>query len=209
MAPLPFRSPGSSIRSSLFSGIRQREPEAWNRLVNLYGPLVYHWCSKAGVPPHAAEDIGQEVFRAIATGLGRFSRDQANETFVGWMRQITRFKIADFYREFANSPAARGGSTFLDVIHDLPDPAMATTAAYHHDALDEERAIVVTRAMQILKSHFREKTWHAFWETAVEQRETSDVAADLEITEMAVRKAKSRVLSRLRQELGNEFPVSL
>ncbi len=208
MTRLPFLSPDSSIRSSLLAEIRQRRPEAWRRLVHLYGPLVYHWCRRAGVPPHSAEDIGQEVFRAIAAGLGRFSRDKSGQTFVGWMRQITRFKIADYFRESANSPAVCGGSTFLNVIHDLPDKALETTAASQDQVLDEERAIIVARAMQILKGCFRENTWRAFWETAVEHRETSDVAAELQITQMAVRKAKSRVLRRLRQELDSQPPLS-
>ncbi len=202
------QSPGSSIRSSLLLGIRQQRPEAWQRLVYVYGPLVDRWCSAAGVPRVAAEDIGQEVFRAIAASLGRFSREKAGHTFVGWMRQITRFKIADYFRESANSPVVCGGSKFLDVVHNLPDEAAKNTEARQYQGLHEDRAIIVARAMQILEHQFRPKTWRAFWETAVEQRNTLDVAANLQMTPMAVRKAKSRVLSRLRQELCEELPIS-
>jgi RNA polymerase sigma-70 factor (ECF subfamily) len=198
----------SSVGSSLLLGIRRREPQAWQRLVQLYGPLVYRWCSAAGVPRHDSADVGQEVFRAVAAGIDRFRRDENGHTFVGWIRQITRFKIVDFQRQVANSPAARGGSTFLDVINQLPDGPSEAVASESR-AMDEARTVIVARALQILKSHFREHTWRAFWETAVQQRSTSDVAADLDMTEMAVRKAKSRVLGRLRQELGDELPISI
>jgi RNA polymerase sigma-70 factor (ECF subfamily) len=42
-----------------------------------------------------------------------------------------------------------------------------------------------------------------FWLTAVEDRGPTDVAARFGVTPVAVRKAKSRVLRRLREEIGD------
>ena len=42
-----------------------------------------------------------------------------------------------------------------------------------------------------------------FWLTAVEDRGPADVAARFGVTPVAVRKAKSRVLRRLREEFGD------
>ena len=39
----------SSISSTLLERIRNRRPEAWQRLVDLYGPVVYRWCRQLGV----------------------------------------------------------------------------------------------------------------------------------------------------------------
>jgi len=38
-----------SISSTLLAQIRARRPEAWQRLVDLYGPVVYRWCRQLGV----------------------------------------------------------------------------------------------------------------------------------------------------------------
>lgn len=183
--------------------VRQRDPVAWRKIVHVYGPLVYRWCRSAGVPEHAAADIGQEVFRAIADGLQKFRRENAGDTFVGWMRQITRYKIVDYQRKVMKEPTAGGGSTFQDFLGAVPDripkgQSGESTACL----LDAERRLLVNRAMELLQRDFKPRTWRAFWATAVEGRATNDVAADLDMTTMAIRKAKSRVLHRLRQEFG-------
>jgi len=50
---------------------------------------------------------------------------------------------------------------------------------------------------------FAPRTCQPFWLTAVEGRETKDAAAEVAMTPGAVRVAKSRVLQRLREELGD------
>ena len=38
-----------STSSTLLHRVRSRDPAAWQRFVNLYGPLVYHWGRRAGL----------------------------------------------------------------------------------------------------------------------------------------------------------------
>ncbi|MEZ6127738.1 MAG: hypothetical protein R3C59_03590 [Planctomycetaceae bacterium] len=47
---------------------------------------------------------------------------------------------------------------------------------------------------------FEQKTWQAFWLTAVEGQPANDVAADLNMTHGGVRQAKYKTLKRLRLE---------
>ena len=54
-----------------------------------------------------------------------------------------------------------------------------------------------------MRGEFEDRTWQMFWLTAVEDREPADVAAGFGVTPVAVRKAKSRVLRRLREEIGD------
>ena len=56
--------------------------------------------------------------------------------------------------------------------------------------------------MSLVRDQFEERTWRAFWRVAVEDRSPSEVAEELGITANAVRQAKSRVLRRLREEMG-------
>jgi RNA polymerase sigma-70 factor (ECF subfamily) len=70
------------------------------------------------------------------------------------------------------------------------------------DTGPEERALF-HRALQMVRGEFEERTWQAFWQTVIDGRAPKDVAADLGMSPGAVRVAKSRVLHRLREELGD------
>jgi RNA polymerase sigma-70 factor, ECF subfamily len=59
------------------------------------------------------------------------------------------------------------------------------------------------RALDMIRAEFEPRTWQAFWQTTIDDRAPKDVAADLGMSPGAVRVAKSRVLHRLREELGD------
>ena len=59
------------------------------------------------------------------------------------------------------------------------------------------------RALEFVKSEFEENSWRAFWRTAVDGQSAAETAAELGMSVPAVRVAKSRVLHRLRQEIGD------
>jgi RNA polymerase sigma-70 factor (ECF subfamily) len=61
----------------------------------------------------------------------------------------------------------------------------------------------LNKALESIRGEFHERTWRAFWGVAVEGRTAADVAADLQMKPGTVRVAKSRVLLRLRCELGD------
>ena len=58
------------------------------------------------------------------------------------------------------------------------------------------------RALRLVQHQVEDRTWTAFWKATVESRTTAEVAAELGITPNAVRLAKSHVLRRLREEMG-------
>jgi RNA polymerase sigma-70 factor (ECF subfamily) len=58
------------------------------------------------------------------------------------------------------------------------------------------------RALELVRSQFEDKTWQAFWRCAVDGQSPAEVSQALGMTQVAVRKAKSRVLHRLRDELA-------
>ena len=65
-----FGEMASSTSVSLIARLRDQDGDAWQRLVKLYGPLVYRWCREAGLQASDATDVGQEVFGAVATSSG-------------------------------------------------------------------------------------------------------------------------------------------
>jgi RNA polymerase sigma-70 factor (ECF subfamily) len=60
---------------------------------------------------------------------------------------------------------------------------------------------VIQRALKIMQTDFEPTTWKACWEYVVNQRPVKSVAQELGISVSKVYVAKSRVLTRLRQEL--------
>jgi RNA polymerase sigma-70 factor (ECF subfamily) len=189
-------SPDQSTSRTLLQRVRNREEEAWRRLLHLYGPLVARWCSHKGVRGQDADDVQQEVFRAVATSLENFRHDRSGDTFRGWLRGITRNKLLDHFRRREAQPEAQGGTDAQRQLQqvaesDLPEDSADDLGGLYH------------RALELVRSEFEERTWTAFWRAAVDGHDPAHIAADLGVTPAAVRKAKSRVLHRLRQEIGD------
>jgi RNA polymerase sigma-70 factor (ECF subfamily) len=192
-------SPNTQATSlSLLESAKLRDPESWARLVELYSPLVFFWCQRASLDPEDAADVVQEVFRAVARNLDRFERSSRSGSFRGWLVTITTNKIRDLARRKARQPAAVGGSDYQQFLTRLPDELESDASRATADSL------LVRRAVELVSAEFEPRTWQAFWQTAVESRSTDDVGRQLEMSVVAVRKAKSRVLRRLREVLGEE-----
>ena len=67
----------------------------------------------------------------------------------------------------------------------------------------QEDGLLAHRALELVRAEFEDRTWQAFWRVAAEGRPPADIADELGMTLHAVYKAKSRVLCRLRRELGD------
>jgi RNA polymerase sigma-70 factor (ECF subfamily) len=184
---------------TLLDRARANEADAWARLVMLYAPLVRHWCLAGGLQPTDVDDVVQEVCRVAFSGLAGFRRDRPGDTFRGWLRTITRTALALHYRKLARVPLAGGGSAAFARLQEVADPAPELP---DEDPSDEIRELH-RRALELVSGEFEDRTWQMFWLTAVEDRKPTDVAARFGVTPVAVRKAKSRVLRRLREEIGD------
>ena len=195
----PAGGTDSSSSSSLLLRVQAREAEAWQRLVRLYGPVVYSWCRRAGLQEADATDVGQEVFLAIARGIDTFRRDRPGDSFRGWLFGITRNKLGDYRRRSARRPEAMGGPAAQQLLAQAP---AQERAAEPDETGPGTTGRLLRRALDLVHLQFAERTWQAFWRVTVEGQAPADVAAALGMSSNAVHIAKSRVLHRLRQEFG-------
>jgi RNA polymerase sigma-70 factor (ECF subfamily) len=193
------RSSSTSTHRSLLQRARGHDPAAWERIVALYGPLVLGWCRAWGLRDDDAADVFQDVFQAVAAHLGGFRRDRAGDTFRGWLRTITRNKVNDHFRRRDREPLGVGGSEARDLMAEVVGE-LPPDEAIRDDPAERE---LFHRALAMIRGEFEPRTWEAFWQTTVEGRLAADVAAELGMTPGAVRVAKSRVLHRLRTDLGD------
>jgi RNA polymerase sigma-70 factor (ECF subfamily) len=186
-----------STSHSLLARVRARDADAWKRLSRLYGPVVYQWTRQAGLQASDALDVGQEVFRTVADRLHDYQGSRAGDAFRGWLWGITQNKLKEFFRRRAAEPAGAGGTAAQEQLAQLAEMPEASSGS-SRSAAD---SALMQRALQLIQAEFEPRTLQAFWQATVDGRSTADVAADLGMSPKAVRQAKYRVLSRLRQEL--------
>jgi RNA polymerase sigma-70 factor (ECF subfamily) len=191
--------PSSATSRSLLERLKADDAAAWERLVTLYAPLVYHWCRPWNLREPDAADILQDVFQAVVTHIAGFRKEREGDTFRGWLRRITRNKVLDHFRRIGREPQGAGGSDAQARFAQLPFPQQPEEVS-DGDA-PAERGLFL-RALDLIRQDFEERTWEAFWRTVVEGQTPDEVAAALSMSAGAVRVAKCRILRRLREELG-------
>jgi RNA polymerase sigma-70 factor (ECF subfamily) len=168
-------------------------------MVHLYTPLIYHWCARSGVRGADAEDVAQDVLRTAAARMEAFRHERAGDTFRGWLRAITRTGIVEHFRRHGRQPQASGGTDAQRQLYEIADPL----AHLDEDTeAPQETEGLRLRALELIRQEVEEKTWTMFWLTFIEERSPVDVAAGLGVTPAAVRKAKSRVLHRLKEHFA-------
>ena len=185
---------------SLLEQLRSGDNSGWQRVLCLYWPLAHYWCRHWGIRNTDTEDVLQEVFRSAAESIATFRHDREGDSFRGWLRVITRHRVLAFYRSRDTHAAAAGGSEVLERLRQIPQPDPPVPDDPGEAA---QFSALVHRALIPLRQEFAAKSWQAFWRTAVDDQPSSDVAAELGMSVSAVRMAKSRVLRRLREELGD------
>jgi RNA polymerase sigma-70 factor (ECF subfamily) len=167
----------------------------WQRLVDLYTPLIRGWLSRHLAPNSDVDDLVQDVLAVVVRKLPDFRHNQRTGAFRAWLRSITVNCLRDHWR--ARRAAAGAGDERLAALLDqLEDPHNSLS---HQWDLEHDQH-VARRLMELVEPEFTPQTWRAFQQVAIQGRSPDAVAADLGISVNAVFIAKSRVLSRLRQE---------
>jgi RNA polymerase sigma-70 factor, ECF subfamily len=194
-----------STTSSLLERARKQTPGAWERLTALYGPLVYGWTRRAGCQAEDAADVVQEVFRAVVIHLGGFRRERLGDSFRGWLWTITQNKIRDLRRRHAGQAEAAGGTDAHHRLLLVPDALASGSgdSADSGDSAPSRPGSLLSRALELIRSEFEDRTWQAFWGVVAEDRSPADVSVALGLSVNAVYVARSRILRRLREELDD------
>ena len=160
----------------------------WRRLVDVYGPLLRGWLTRAGVPTGDHDDLVQEVMVVVVRRVGEFDH-RGPGAFRGWLRGILANHIKKFFRDRPILP-----DIDLDAIAD-PDSVLGRQWDREHDEH------LAGRALRAAEPDFAPATWQAFRRQIVDGRPAAEVAAELGLSLNAVLVAKSRVLKRIRSEL--------
>ena len=122
---------------TLLARVQTDQPDAWERMLELYAPLVRHWCRRCDLSTEDTADVFQETFRSVAEHISAFDKDDQQGSFRGWLRTITSNKIRDHFRRHSGKAVALGGTDAQLHLQSLPDPLLDTDETVERDLLSD------------------------------------------------------------------------
>ena len=107
---------------SLLERLRTAPDEAaWQRLDDIYRPLIQRWLLRDPKLRDEAEDIVQNVMHVLVRELPGFQR-QRDGSFRRWLRTITVHRVLAHHRARQQRPKAIGGPLDECPLAQLSDP---------------------------------------------------------------------------------------
>ena len=183
-------------RASLLLRLRDpRDRSAWDQFLQIYQPLIFRLARRRGIQDADAREVTQDVLISVAGAIGRWETDPDRGSFRGWLSTITRNLVVNYLIRQSRHPRGSGDSDLKRWLDERPDPHIEESVFYDRE---EERQIFRWASEQI-RAEFQETTWKAFWQTAVEGRESAVVAKELGVVIGVIYVSRSRVMKRLRE----------
>jgi RNA polymerase sigma-70 factor, ECF subfamily len=177
-----------STPASLLDRLRKpEETTAWGRFVELYTPLLFHWARRLGQQDSDCADLVQDVFLILWRKLPEFEYDSAR-SFHAWLK--TLFLNRHRSRQRQRSPLA------VEIEgQDLADDSDARLTD------GEDSRYLIRQAFRLIECEFSPLHQKVFRAYVLEERAPEEVAREHGISPGTVYGIKSKILSRLRQEL--------
>jgi RNA polymerase sigma-70 factor, ECF subfamily len=184
----------ASTSQSLLDSLRVGPQSlAWQRWHAIYEPLIHAWMSKHRFIPTDRDDVTQNVMIVVVQKLNRFEHNGQKGAFRKWLKSITINCLRDYWKKLDKHPQQAAVQQSLD-------EWAADQSTMSQNWEEEHDRHVVQKLLALLEPEFTTETWQAFQKVVVQGRTAEQVAKELSITKNAVYIAKSRVLTRLRQE---------
>jgi len=177
------------------------DEKSWEKFFERYRGLIFSLAIRAGLTEAEAQDAVQETMICVARKLHKFQCDRSLGTFKGWLRNLTRWRIADQLR--ARVPRDQREEVTSDdeagaLLREIPDHDVNRL-----DTLWEEewRANLLSAALQRLKGQIREKHFQMFDLYVIKQWPVAKVARRLGVSAAQVYLAKHRISALVKREV--------
>jgi RNA polymerase sigma-70 factor (ECF subfamily) len=186
-------TPGEILTSlTLFERVRshrrhQSDPEACERFVRLYRPLVYGRCVRMGLQAADAEDVTQEVLLEVLDRLDTFERQRPG-SFRRFLNQAVCWRVQDFQRRRARANERRLDSG-LEIAAGPAEPEEITASEVRLGALE----------LLLQEAGIDEKLAELVRLRLVAKMPAKQVGEQMKMSEGAVNTATCRVKKMLRE----------
>lgn len=193
-----------TTRDSLLLSIRDAgNREAWAEFVEIYEPAVYRFLRGSGLQHADACELTQELLLKINQNIERWEIGSERGSFRGWLRRVARNLLVSWLRQEQRRSWR----------HASVDPAMLDASCVPREdetrEFDEEAERAAYRhALLRVQNEVHASTWQAFWKVVFAGASIAEAAAELGMSQGAVRVAKCRVQARLKkviEELCDEY----
>ena len=125
------------------------DSESWDRLVELYTPLIRRWLRTYAVT--GADDLVQEVLTALSQELPKFEHNERTGAFRNWLRKILVHRLQNYWRARKQQLAAKGGSSVLEQLGQLEQEDTGLSRIWN-DQHDRE---VMAQLIEIVRPRFQ------------------------------------------------------
>lgn len=187
----------ASTEKSLLIRAKNGSEQAWEKMVEVYRPMIFHWLIQHDVVRQDAEDISQDILITMIERLSDFEHNGNPGAFRSWLRMMVVNRSRAFWRARGYRPKATGATDFHNMLKELEDPQSQLSGQWNQ----QHNEHVLRSVLRMLRNEFEQRTLHAF-ELVVMQGKTTKEAADaLQMSVGAIYVARSRVLRRVREEV--------
>jgi RNA polymerase sigma-70 factor (ECF subfamily) len=199
----PNRETLLPTRYSLLSRLQNwDDQDSWRDFFDTYWRLIYAVAIKAGLSDAEAQDVVQETVITVAKEIHTFKRDRDRGSFKGWLRNITRWRIADHLRKRERDRAADslcvGEGVAEADLKDVPDPAGGALEAVWENEWQEN---LFAAALERVKGRVKEEHFQMFDLYAVKQWPVAKVARMVGVSTAQVYLAKHRITALIKKEI--------
>jgi len=172
----------------------QDSVSTWELFFRAYTDYVRRVATNCGVKAADLDDCCQEAWIEVVQRLAEGKYDPARGSLAAWIFTVVRNKSIDFLRALGRNPEVKVPDLdFLPTRCEL-DPAVLFER--------KRRQAILKSALDELVKRISAKTFEALYQTSIEERDGSDVAADLGLTPEQVRYRRRRAKQSLRELLG-------
>lgn len=194
----------TTTRYSLLSRLKDWEDQdSWQEFFESYGGLIYSFAIRAGLTESEAEDTVQETIISVAKDISKFQHDRKLGSFKGWLRNLTRWRIADQLRKRQLPPGAQESCSREISDSDLeriPDPKLPGLESKWEE---EWKANLLESALKRIKSRVKDEHFQIIDLYVVKGWPVTRVARRLGVSLSQVYVVKHRLASLLKKEIQN------
>ena len=190
-------------RYSLLSRLQDwDDQESWKDFFDTYWRLIYSIALKSGLTEVEAEDVVQETVICVAKDIDKFRRDRRLGSFKGWLRNLTRWRVADQLRKRDSNLVS--GEVGLEASTTLAEPSEipASADAELERIWDAEwQSNLTNTALERVRRRVKEEHYQMFDLNVLRDWPADQVARTLDVSIAQVYLAKHRILALLKKEV--------
>lgn len=195
-------------RYSLLSRLQNwDDQDSWKDFFDTYWRLIYAVALKSGLTETEAQEVVQETIISVAKNIQKFKRDRKLGSFKGWLRNVTRWRIADQLRK--RKQIEPEGNDFNGQLSSGFDLAKVQCPPEVEAVWEEEwRENLLKAALENVRRRVKEEHYQMFDFYVVKAWPVVKVAQTLGVNVGQVYLAKYRVgalIKREIQRLGNQW----